>query len=83
MQKGEVSQTFAVNTSQTVKTNVVNDQSGDNSDTTLSFMALLSPEADKNTTTTEENNTTISQDIASVMKDQKQVLSESQNALLR
>lgn len=81
MQKGEVSQTFAVNTT-TVKTSVIDDHSGNKTeDNALSFMALLAPEAEKNTI--EDNTDTISQDIASVIKNSKQVLSEEQNTLLR
>lgn len=82
MQKGEVSQTFAVNTTSTIKTSVSDEQTGEKTtDTALSFMALLAPEAEK--TITEENTEVISQDIAAVIKDQKQILSEDQNTLLR
>jgi hypothetical protein len=82
MQKGEVSQTFAVNTTNTVKTSVTDSQTGEKTtETALSFMALLAPENDKNIT--EENTETISQDIAAVIKNQKQVLSEEQNTVLR
>ncbi|MEI7563771.1 MAG: hypothetical protein WCJ39_09425 [bacterium] len=81
MQKGEVSQTFAVNTT-AVKTSVMDIQSGNKTeDSALSFMALLAPEAEKNSI--QDNTDTISQDIATVVKDSKQILSEEQNAVLR
>lgn len=80
MQKGEVSQTFAVNTS-TVKTSIIDNQTGEKTENAaLSFIALLAPENDKKTI--EENTDIISQDIAAVI-DQKQILSEEQNAILR
>ncbi len=81
MQKGEVSQTFAVSTT-TVKTSVMDSQSGNKTeDSALSFMSLLAPEDENNVI--QDNTNTISQDIATVVKDSKQVLSEEQNALLR
>jgi len=84
MQKGEVSQTFAVNTSKydTIKTSVTDTpQSGTKSeDTMLSFMSLLAPEAEQ--TTIQDDTATISKDVATVV-DQKKVLDEDQNTLLR
>ena len=83
MQKGEVSQTFAVNTSKydDIKTSVTDSQSWEKSeDTTLSFMALLAPEAEKSII--EDNVVAIKEDIATIIN-QKKVLEEDQNALLR
>lgn len=72
MQKGEVSQTFAVNTTSTVKTSVSDAQTGEKAtDAALSFMALLAPETTNNTTE-EQDIETISKDIATLI-DQKKV----------
>lgn len=84
MQKGEVSQTFAVNTSkyEDIKTNVVDNQSGETTseETTLSFMALLAPEATEQIT--EETPTEdISKDIATLI-DQKKIISPEQRSSL-
>jgi hypothetical protein len=84
MQKGEVSQTFAVNTTkyEDIKTSVVDNQSGEKSeDTTLSFMALLAPEATKISIEEDNNVESISKDIATLI-DQKQVVSPEQRSTL-
>ena len=89
IQKGEVSQTFAVNTSDTIKTTVSDDnQSGEiANDGTLSFMALLAtPDTENDTihdTTISKDWDTenISKDIASII-DQKKVISPEQRSIL-
>lgn len=90
VQKWEVSQTFAVHPNTSIKTTLTGNvtSSGENKQDSpiLSFMALLAPDSDSfdNTTdNTTDNTETISQDIATVIQDQRKILSEEQSRSLR
>jgi hypothetical protein len=80
VKKGNVSQTFALNTNARIKTEV-KDISGSKEEIPMSFMALLS---DANTDTKiSVNDETISKNISSLLDDAKQIPSEEQNNKLR
>ena len=80
VKKGNVSQTFALNTNANIKTEV-KDSSGSKEESPISFMALLS--ATEGNTNKWETNETISKDITSLLESSKKILTPEQNTTLR
>ena len=77
MQKGNVSQTFALNTA-TVKTTVANATTGNTDEMPISLLDLATKEI-----SSAENNETISKDLTSFMGEEKKIPTIDQTNLIR